>query len=116
MSVGIEIYYKLLNAGKDVLLYGYSGANINKEYNKKDLLLYDGLIEIDVYALENKGAAEAFRDNNIRILKECIYEYHHPRLTDGDETVGYFAIRTASKIFREFKENAQPPISGGVVF
>jgi hypothetical protein len=116
MSVGIEIYYKLLDTDKDKLLYGYSGANINKEYNEKNLLLYDGLIETEVHALESKSAAEAFKDKNIHIVRECIYEWHQPRLIDGEETVGYFVVRAVSKIFSEFKQNKQPPISGGVVY
>lgn len=116
MSRGISIYYKLLNSDENKLTYGYSGADISKKYDKNSLLAYDGIIEITISALESKTSTEAIKDNTATILKECIYEWHQPRLTDGDRKIGFFAVNVISKIFREYKENKQIAEKGCVVY
>jgi|GEM_PF-1956158 len=116
MSRGISIYYKLLSSDKNKLRYGYSGADINREYNKNSLLAYDGIIEITISALESKTAIEAIKDNDAAILKECKYEWHQPRLADGDRNLGFFAVKVISKIFRERKENQKIADKGCVVY
>jgi hypothetical protein len=40
MSRGIEIYYKLIHSDNDTVTYGYSGADINKDFDKEFLLKY----------------------------------------------------------------------------
>ena len=77
MSRGIEVYYKLVSIDKEKITYGYSGANINKEYELIKLLDYDGLIEIAIEALEkNKTLSEVFTNKEVNIIKECRYEWH----------------------------------------
>lgn len=116
MSRGISIYYKLISSDINKLTYGYSGADINKEYDKGSLITYDGIIEIIISALESKTAIEAIKDNNVTILKECRYEWHQPRVSDGDRKLGFFAVRVISKIFSEYKENKQIADKGCVVY
>lgn len=116
MSKGISIYYKLISQDLDKLIYGYSGANINKEYDKKYLLSFDGRIEISISALKNKSASDSFGDGDIKVLQDCKYECHEPRLTNGDETIGFFAFKVASKIFREFKDELKISQKGGIVY
>lgn len=116
MSSGISIYYKLISEDNDKVTYGYSGANINLEYDEKNLLEYDGLIEITLNALKNKTLIEALEDKEINILKECRYEWHQARLTNGEETVGFFSVKVVSKIFRKYKENMQIENKGAVVY
>lgn len=116
MSRGITIYYKLLQKDNDKVIYGYSGANINKEFDEKYLLAYDGIIEIKMNALKHKTAFEALSDDDIKIIKECRYEWHQPRLTDDDSSVGFFAVAVISKVFRQYKSNRQIEEEGGVLF
>lgn len=79
------------------------------------MLEYDGLIEIDINALIHKTANEALSDNEIRIIRECRYEWHQPRLTNGDSSLGFFAVTVISKIFRQYKKNLQIDEKGGVL-
>jgi hypothetical protein len=116
MSRGILIYYKLISSENNKLIYGYSGANINKEYDERYLLEYDGVIEISIKALETKSAIQAFNDKEINILKECNYEWHQPRLVYGKDTIGFFAVRIVHEIFKEFKHDMQQPKKGGVEY
>lgn len=116
MSRGISIYYKLINSDTSKLTYGYSGADLNKGYDEQSLLAYDGLIEISIYALEKKSVIDALRDNEVKIIKECRYEWHQPRLADGERMFGFFAIRVVSKIFREYEQNRQIASKGSIVY
>lgn len=116
MSRGISIYYKLISEDSDKVTYGYSGANINKEYDEKNLLDYDGIIEITINSLKNKTVLEALTDKEINILKECRYEWHQPRLRHGEDSLGFFVLKVVSKIFRKYKGNFQIEIRGSVVY
>ena len=117
MSRGIEVYYKLVSIDKEKITYGYSGANINKEYELIKLLDYDGLIEIAIEALEkNKTLSEVFTNKEVNIIKECRYEWHENKLANGDDQVGYFAVTAVSKIFKEHKKNIKIPTKGSVVY
>jgi hypothetical protein len=104
MSRGITIFYKLISSD-NILIYAYSGANINREYDEKKLQECDGIIEISIDVLENKTAIKTFADKDIKILKECRYEWHEPRLFNGEETVGFLAVNAVSKNFMELKNN-----------
>lgn len=68
MSRGISIYYKLIQSEDEKLIYAYYGADLNKGYEEKYLLMYDGLIEIQVEALD--------KDNVIAVSK-IFREYKH---------------------------------------
>ncbi len=117
MSRGIEVYYKLVSIDKEKITYGYSGANINKEYELIKLLDYDGLIEIAIEALEkNKTLSEVFTNKEVNIIKECRYEWHENKLENGEDKVGYFAVTAVSKIFKEHKINMKIPTEGSVVY
>lgn len=116
MSKGISIFYKLIELGKPKVIYGYSGANINKEYDYNDLLDYDGLIEITIEGLKNKDLIEAINTGDIKILKECRYEWHEPRLINGDSSIGFFALKVLIKIFGNYKINLKIEEQGAIVY
>ncbi len=114
MSIGISVFYKLIEEKDLCLLYGYSGADINREYDKDLLLNHDGIIEISKETLVKMDFLDAMNSNGIKILNECSYEWHHSRVINGDRTVGFFAMRVIYKIFKEFKAQGSAP-DGGVV-
>ena len=116
MSKGISIYYKLIGSDNDKLTYGYSGADTNKEYDKESLLKYDGMIEISVSALKNKNINVAFADNDIKVLRECKYEWHQPRIINGEATVGLFAMKVAYTIFSEFNKNFKIVAKDAIIY
>lgn len=116
MSRGISIYYKLIKEDELCLLYGYSGADINKEYDKDLLFKYDGIIEIAKDGLERVDFLDALKYNKVKIIKECEYEWHHERISNGEETIGFFAMRVILKVFKEIKEQGSIPLSGAVVY
>jgi hypothetical protein len=74
------------------------------------------IVEISISALEDKTVIKAFKDNEVIILKEFRFEWHHPRLADGGRMLGFFAVSAASKIFREYKQNKQAVSKGSVVY
>lgn len=116
MSRGISIYYKLIKEDELCLLYGYSGADINKEYDKDLLLKYDGVIEISKETLLKTDLVDAMNRNGIKVLNECSYEWHHSRVINGEVTMGFFAMRVIFKIFKVFKEQGSIPNGGAVVY
>lgn len=114
MSRGISIHYKLMKEDDLYLLYGYSGADINKEYDKDLLLKYDGVIEISKETLVKMDFLDAMNSNGIKVLNECSYEWNHSRVINGEETMGFFAMKVIFKIFKQFKAQGSIP-DGGVV-
>ncbi|HEY9059941.1 MAG TPA: hypothetical protein VIO64_05460 [Pseudobacteroides sp.] len=116
MSRGISIYYKLIKEDDLCVLYGYSGVDVNKEYDKDLLLKYDGVIEISKETLIKRDFLDAVNSNGIKVLNECFYEWHHSRVISGEETMGFFAMRVIYKIFKEFKEQGRIPDRGAVVY
>lgn len=116
MSRGISIYYKLIKEDELCLLYGYSGADINKEYDKDLMLNYCGIIEISKEALAKMDFLDAIKHNKVRVINECEYEWHHNRLISEDGTMGFFATKVIYKIFKEFKEQGSIPSGGAVVY
>lgn len=107
MSRGISIYFRLIRRTEDEVVYEYSGVDINKKYDKNDILAYDGIIKIKIEDLKCSDVIDSIKSGSSRILKECKYEYHHKRLMDKESGVSYpfFAIKTISKIFRTYKNS-----------
>ena len=114
MSRGISVYFKQLSDTNNIYTYGYSGVS-NKEYDKNDVLAFDGIIHIAYKALAEDDIATSIRSQNIWVEKECKYEWHESRVKDGDQSYGLFALKAVTKIIREYKSKGYMPLSGGYV-
>ena len=103
MSRGICIYYQLKREEGSKLVYGYSGVDLNKEYDKNKILSYDGEFEISKNALIRKDVLDAFKDQDIMFSKESAYEWHHEKVKNGEDYIGFFAMKAVFKIFNQYK-------------
>jgi hypothetical protein len=66
--------------------------------------------------LKNKSIEIALADNDIKVLRECKYEWRQPRLINGETTVGLFAMKVSYKIFSEFNSSMKIVEKGAIVY
>nr|WP_278679197.1 hypothetical protein [Clostridium paraputrificum] len=107
MSMGVHIFYKLIDQNNDEIRYAYSGGWFS---DKEELVkAYDGILVINKNSLckdiddreygvdfyQEKGCSATEDSNNVQIKN------------DDGTTVDLFALKVITKVFRIYKETGK---------
>ncbi len=116
MTMGVHIFYKLINQDDDKIRYAYSGGWFS---DSEDLVkAYDGIVAIKRSSLskeiddikyridfyQEKGCSVTDDSNNVQVKNE-----------DGT-IVDLFAIKVMYKVFRRYKEIGSVEEKNSIVY
>lgn len=116
MTMGVHIFYKLINRENDEIRYAYSGGWFSDSEGL--VKAYDGIVEIKRSSLskeiddvkygidfyQEKGCSATDESNNVQIKNEY------------GTTVDLFAIKVMSKVCRRYKETGSVEEKNSIVY